>query len=303
LLFSLWAAKRALAHPAPLPIIGAGLLAGLAGLTHPAVGPAWLISMLLFFAVRPSRQALVTLLAIILVTAVTVAPWLAFVVARYGVGVVLSAGTSHGVSETLGRLLTAGPSYIGILDLVLPLALLGIVVVLSRGEWLLPLWLVLLLAVPGGEGRYAAIAWALLAGVGAMTVAGALAAARTRRLAFIVGLSVMTLGAAIAGYQTFGSLSPQIREAMIAAGKEARAGTRFAVYADNAALETPLLDWFPTLSGQVSLGTFMGLEWTTSQRWSETVAIQHAIQDGEIPKDATAIFRVRNGVATWELLH
>jgi hypothetical protein len=136
-----------------------------------------------------------------------------------------------------------------------------------------------------------------------MTIAAALAEARTRRLAFVVGASVMTLGAAIAGYQTFGSLSPQIREAMIAAGKETPAGTRFAVYADNAALETPLLDWFPTLSGRVSVGTFMGLEWTTSQRWSETVAIQHAIQGGEIPDDATGIFRVRNGVATWELLH
>jgi len=115
-------------------------------------------------------------------------------------------------------------------------------------------------------------------------------------------VSVMTLGAAIAGYQTFGSLSPQIREAMIAAGEAAPAGTRFAVYADNAALETPLLDWFPTLSGQVSLGTFMGLEWTTAERWKETVAIQHRIDDGEIPEEATAVFRVQRGLASWEFL-
>jgi hypothetical protein len=285
-----------------LPIVGAGLLAGLAGLSHPAVGPAWLISVLLFFAFKPSRQTFLCLIGILLVAGATVAPWLVFVIGRYGLGVVLSAGTSHGLSESLGRLLTAGPSYIGVLDLVLPLALLGIVVVLSRGEWALPVWLALLIAVPGGEGRYAAIAWALLAGIGAITVAGALAAARTQRFAFIVGLSMMTLGAAIAGYQTFGSLSPQIREAMIAAGKEAPLGTRFAVYADNAAIETPVLDWFPTLSGQVSMGTFMGLEWTTAERWSEAVAIQHRIEDGEIPEDATAVFRVRGGLATWELV-
>jgi hypothetical protein len=74
------------------------------------------------------------------------------------------------------------------------------------------------------------------------------------------------------------------------------------VSADNAALETPILDWFPTLSGQVSVGTFMGLEWTTAERWSMTVAMQHRIEDGEIPEDATAAFRVRNGLATWELL-
>jgi len=300
LLWSLWAAKKAISHPSLLPVVGAGLLAGLAGLSHPAVGPAWLISVMLFFAFGPSRRALASLIGILLIAGATVAPWLLFVFARYGVSVVISAGTSHGLSETLGRLLTVGPSYIGVLDLVLPLALLGIIVVLSRDEWMLPLWLVVLITVPGGEGRYAAIAWALLAGIGAITVADALAAARTRRFAFIVGLSVMTLGAAIAGYQSFGSLSPQIREAMIAAGKEAPAGTRFAVYADDAALETPVLDWF--LSGQVSVGTFMGLEWTTAKRWSETVAIQHAIEDGEIPHDATAVFRVRNGLATWELL-
>ena len=302
LLWSLWAAKRALAHPSPLPILAAGLLAGLAGLSHPAVGPTWLISVVLFFALAASRRALIGLVGILAIAGATVAPWLVFVVARYGAGVVLSAGTAHGLSETLGRVLTAGPSYIGVLDLVLPLALLGTVVVLSRGEWSLPVWLVLLIAVPGGEGRYAAIAWALLAGIGAMTVADALAAPRARRFALILGFSVMTVGAAIAGYQTFGSLSPQIRGAMIAAGDKAPAGTRFAVYVDTAALETPVLDWFPTLSGKVSVGTFMGLEWTTAERWSETVAIQHGIDDGEIPEDATAIFHVRNGVAYWDLL-
>ena len=302
LLWSLWAAKRALSDPRLLRIVGAGLLAGLGGLTHPAIGPTWLISVVLFFAFRPTRQGLVTVTGILLVAGAAVAPWLVFVIGRYGAGVLLSAGTSHGLSESLGRLLTAGPSYIGVLDLVLPLALLGIVAVTSRGEWALPAWLILLIAVPGGEGRYAAIAWALLAGIGAMTVADALAAPRARRLALIIAVSVMTLGAAIAGYQTFGSLSPQIREAMIAAGEAAPAGTRFAVYADNAALETPLLDWFPTLSGQVSLGTFMGLEWTTAERWKETVAIQHRIDDGEIPEEATAVFRVQRGLASWEFL-
>lgn len=302
LLCSLWAARRTMRSPSIANAAGAGILAGLAGLSHPAVGPTWLLSVVLFFAIQPSRRALLYLLGTMAVAGAIVAPWLVLVVSRHGAGVVVSAGTSHGLSETLGRLLTAGPSHIGVLDLVLPLALLGTAVVLHRREWMLPLWLVLLIAVPGGEGRYAAIGWAMLAGIGAMTVADALGETGARRLASILAVSVMTIGAAFAGYQSVDSISPEIREAMAEAGEAAPPGTHFAVFSDDARLATPLLDWFPTLSGQISIGTFMGLEWTTAERWHETVAIHHRIQAGEVPPSATAIFRVIGGSPTWELL-
>lgn len=302
LLLSLWAVRRTMRSPSIANAAGAGVLAGLAGLSHPAVGPTWLLSVMLFFAIQPSRRALLHLLATMAVALAIVTPWLLLVVFRHGPEVLVAAGTSHGLSETLGRLLTTGPSHIGVLDLVLPLALLGSVVVLHRREWMLPLWLVLLIAVPGGEGRFAAMAWAILAGIGAMTVADALGETGARRLASVVALSVMTIGAALAGYQSFDRLSPEIRGAMADAGAAAPPGTRFAVFTDDARLATPLLDWFPTLSGQISIGTFMGLEWTTAERWQETVAIHHRIQDGEIPEEATAVFRVKDGVATWDPL-
>jgi 4-amino-4-deoxy-L-arabinose transferase-like glycosyltransferase len=302
LVWSLWAAKKAVSHPSVRGAAVAGFLGGLAGLTHPAIGPAWLLSVSLFFAFKPSRRSLATLLGVIAVAATTVAPWLLLVVSRHGVGVLLSAGTSHGLSETLGRLLSAGPSYIGVLDLVLPLALVGIAVMAHRREWILPLWLALLVVVPGGEGRYAAMGWALLAGIGAITIADALAETGAQRTASVLALTVLMFGAVVAGYQTFRSISPQIRSVMSEAGRAAPPGTRFAVYSDDARLEAPILDWFPTLSRQVSIGTYMGLEWTTAQHWAETVAIHHRIQNGEIPDEATAIFRVRDGVATWQLL-
>jgi len=301
LLWSLWAVRRALSNPRLVTAAGAGLLAGLAGLSHPAVGPAWVVSVALFFFSKPSRRALLPLLGTIAIAGAILLPWLVLVVSRHGAGVLASAATSHGLAETLGRLLAAGPSHIGVLDLVLPLALLGFAVDLDRREWTLPVWLVLLMAVPGGEGRYAAIAWAILAGIGAVTVADALRESG-RRLASILALSVFTAGAAFAGYQTFGSIPPQVRDAMADAGHAAPPGTRFAVYVDDVALEEPILDWFPTLSGRVSIGTFMGLEWTTSGRWEAAVAIQHRIQAGEIPEGADAIFRVKDGYATWELV-
>ena len=67
---------------------------------------------------------------------------------------------------------------------------------------------------------------------------------------------------------------------------------------DVASLGAPMLDWFPTLSGRVSLGTYMGLEWTTAQQWDATVALDDRIQQGEIPASADLVFSVEGGSAS-----
>jgi len=103
------------------------------------------------------------------------------------------------------------------------------------------------------------------------------------------------LGVALAA----GLLSPGIRAAMVAAGRSVPPGTRFAVVLDDPKLTEPVLDWFPTLSGRISVGTFMGLEWTSVERWDRTVALNYQIQRGEIPPDAQYVFRIDRGTATW----
>jgi hypothetical protein len=112
---------------------------------------------------------------------------LAITLIRYGSESVITAAASHATESAIGRLLTFGPSWIGTLDFVLPLGLVGMAIVAHRREWLLPVWVSLMLVVPGGEGRYAAVAWAMLAATGAVLIGQRMAADGALKLAAGVG--------------------------------------------------------------------------------------------------------------------
>ena len=299
LLLALWRTAVLVRLPGARNAAVTGVLAGAAILVHPAVGFSGLASGALLLALTPSRRGLGYMGMAGMVAAAVIAPWLATVVIRYGPGAILAAGGSHHLDETLGRLLTVGPSAIGALDFVLPLALLGLVMVVHRREWLLPAWIALLVVVPGGEGRYAALAWAMLAAVGALSIADAARSVGALRLAAGIGFAWLFAASLLAGYRLFYAIPANIRTAIVQAGVETTPGTRFAIVTDETRLHAPLLDWFPTLSGRISVATYMGLEWTTVERWDATVALDDRIQRGQIPASADFIFRVARGSASW----
>lgn len=292
LLAALWRVARTLRVRTMRNAALAGALAGLAMLAHPQVGPTGLASVAVLLAFRPSRRGAIALAEASVVAIAVMAPWLALVVQRYGVGALQAAATTHHTEEALGRLLTIGPSWAGALDFVLPLAVLGIIVALHHRQWLLPAWLAIAILVPGGEGRYAAFIWAMLAGVGILTVATSLHAIGADRLGARIALAALFMAGLLTGYQRFESLPSGIRSAMVEAGFTSPAGTRFAVVIDDPGLVQPVLDWFSTLSGRVSVGTFMGLEWTSVAKWDATVELHRAIQRGEIPPGVDALFVV-----------
>jgi hypothetical protein len=91
-----------------------------------------------------------------------------------------------------------------------------------------------------------------------------------------------------------------VREAIIQAGQASAPGTRFAVVSNDPSDSQPLLDWFPTLSGRVSVGTYQGLEFTTTERWMDAVETDEAIQRGEIPPDVDLVFRETDDGGTVE---
>jgi hypothetical protein len=167
-----------------------------------------------------------------------------------------------------------------------------------RREWLLPTWIALLVVVPGGEGRYAAIPWAMLAAAGALSIADAARSAGALRLAAGIGFAWLFVASLLAGYQQFPAIPAWIRQAIVQAGADTTPQTHFAIVTDDARLEAPLLDWFPTLSGRISVATYMGLEWTSVEQWDATVALDDRIQRGEIPAGVDFVFRVDRGSAS-----
>lgn len=300
LLLALWRVAILLRLPGLRNAALAGALAGLAILTHPAVGPSGLASGAVLFAFTATRRGAAFLSVAAAVGALISAPWLAVVIGRYGLDVILAGGSAHHAEETLGRLLTTGPSWIGALDFVLPLALLGLALVLHRRQWLLPAWLLLLLVVPGGEGRYAAIVWAMLAATGAAIIAEAVRSVGALRVAAAIGFAWLLVASVLAGYVQFHAIPISIRAEMVSAGRETFPGARFAVITDDPTLEAMMLDWFPTLSGRISVGTYQGLEWTSVARSDATVVLNDQIQRDEIPASADFVFRVSHGSASWE---
>ena len=298
LLFALWRLAVLVRAPRPRDAAVVGVLAGAAILVHPAVGFTLLASGALLLAFSPGWRGLAFGAVAGLIAAAVVSPWLAMIIVRYGSGAIFAAAGSHHLGETLGRLLTLGPSTIGALDFVLPLALLGVVPLVHRSEWLLPAWVVLLVLIPGGEGRYAAIPWAMLAAVGALFVADAARSAGALRLAAGIGFGWLFVASLLAGYQQFSAIPRGIRMAIANERADSPPGTRFAVVTDEPRLHAAILDWFPTLSGRISLGTYMGLEWTSVATWDATVGLDDRIQQGEIPASADRIFSVRDGSAS-----
>lgn len=303
MLAALWRVARTLHVPTIENAGLAGVLAGLAMLAHPGVGPTGLTSAVVLLLFLRSRRGAIALSEASAVAIAVMAPWLAVVVQRYGIGALKAASMTHHTEEALGRLLTVGPSWGGALDFVLPLTVLGTIVAVHRRQWLLPLWLAIVILVPGGEGRYATFVWAMLAAVGTQTVATALREIGADRLAARVALAALFMASLLAGYQRFDALPSGIRKAMLEAGSTSPPGTRFAVVIDDPGLAQPVLDWFPTLSGRISVGTFMGLEWTSVAKWDETVGLNRAIQRGIIPPDVDALFVVQDHSARVDLVH
>jgi hypothetical protein len=271
LLLTLWRVAILLRSPSVFGILLAGLTAGLALLTHPQVGPTGVASAALLVAFRPSVRSGLAVLGAGVFALLAAGPWLLSVVVRYGAEPLLTAAGAHDTSPALSRLLIFGPSWLGAFDFVVPTAVLGLAIVISRRQWLVPAWLVVLLIVPGGEGRYAALAWAMLAAVGIRAAADTVRELGALRAATAIGLGFVFFVSLIAGYRRFEAVPADVRAAIVEAGSSTPSGTRFAVVADDPSDSQPLLDWFPTLSGRISVGTYQGLEFTSLEHWQAAV--------------------------------
>ncbi len=300
----LWRVAILMRSPTARNAVVAGIVGAIPLLSHPGVGPIGLASALLLLAMAPSRRRVAALGGAGLVAFIVILPWLIMVMSRYGSSAFLTAASvSDGVGANLLWLLTVGPSWGEPLDFVVPLALLGAVVLVHRRDWLLPLWILLAILVPGALGRNTAIVWAMMAAVGVATLAESLKSIGARRLGAVVGLVWVAVASFTAGYQRYAALAPAVREAMVAAGAGTAPGTTFAIVSVNNDVRGLARDWFPALSGRVSLGTSMGLEWTSMATYQGAIDRDHEIQAGHLPPETDAVLTISGDSAWWSLLH
>jgi hypothetical protein len=298
LLVTVWSAAVTTRRPTVPLTATTGILASLALLAHPAVGPALVALGTLLLARRWSRRAAIAMTGAVGIALLGIAPWLWLVLSRHGPEPLLTAATSHAQAPALVRLLAHGPSWLGPLDITLAAALVGLAIAIRVRQWFLPAWIIVLLVVPSGEGRYSALAWAMLAATGALAVEPPLRAVRAVRAAATLALSALVLASMLAGFQRFRAIPTEVRLGMIEVSRTTPAAAAFAV--QTGAYDDGLIEWFPVLAKRVSIGTYMGLEWTSADRWEEALRLNGEIQRGEIPASADYLFRVSDGVVSIE---
>jgi hypothetical protein len=266
-------------------IAWSGAATGLALLAHLEMGLFVAVSLSLFTGLgRPGgirARAMIT--ASILVTALAVSsPWWLTNLVRFGADPFLAAASTGGHSP-LSFLAAVGPSPADetLFPVLTALALLGVLIAATRRDYCLAVWpLVLFIADPRKASTSASVPLALLAAVAVCGgIARVLAAQQSlegegepstswtgRQRTF--GYCVMGFGyvaallTPISPRSPLHSLSSPARDSMTWIAQETQPGSRFAVVTGNPLWATdPVSEWFPGLTGRVSIATPQGREW------------------------------------------
>jgi 4-amino-4-deoxy-L-arabinose transferase-like glycosyltransferase len=277
LLFALLAIAVSVDHrrASRLVPVAAGILLGLAALSHPQAAVFGIIGCLIASYRAPVRGWLLDVSLAATGAAVVVAPWLAGVISTHGLDALLGAG--HRLEPVTGliRVLNLRFSGAPFMDLFAVLGVVGLIVSIARRRPRLPLLLVATYLAGAGGGEFlAAVPWALLGGVGGAgiirLVVDALSDARpaARRLS-VVGLGTLLLFVALIGsIGSFADGSSKLQAisadqlaAMRWVAENTERGTVFVVPTQDVWGDDEQSEWFPALTGRQSVGTVQGAEW------------------------------------------
>jgi hypothetical protein len=230
-------------------------------------------------------------------------PWLITVVMSHGPDPLLSAGRTSldlriGVNGLLGLNFTDG----SVLDLVTALGVLGVIVRIARGQWMIPLWLVSTFLIdPRAGSTYATVPLAL----SVVPILGELVQRTGVTHGGPASLDSETLprlmrrhGAAgvILALLLFVTLRTAARTAVdpaaplyglandhgaamrwVAANTDEDA--RFAVLTGRQWESDYLSEWFPVLARRTSVATVQGSEWGGLNGFIDRLAEDHQLQD------------------------
>jgi hypothetical protein len=282
-----------------LSVAGAGVFAALTALSHlETAWFLWLSAMLFFMAFGRSRFGAVASLSAASTAALVSAPWLVTVLHQHGTGpfvasfqtggsIFSDAATRAAVLESLARITSTSEPYF---PLVGALGVVGALVWLAKGRWLLPTWwLVVLLLDARASSTFTMLPLALLAGGAVAEVllpalSGAFggvtpgrgftlpAAVALAVIAAYAGFSAVVRTPGAAGEAAFlAPLSGGERQALQWVAQETPADSRFLVVPDSSWETAKTMEWFPELAARVSVATVQGTEWLPGGRFDEAV--------------------------------
>ncbi len=290
----------------PMYVLTTGALGGLTVLSHPQAAVflgVSLVTLLTFHHRRGHGAATVTRLALSgLGGMLLVAPWLASIVATHGVGPILSAGQTAldpgiGLGQLLGLAFTDSP----VLDLLTAIGVLGIIVRIARGQWMIPVWLGLTILIdPRAGTTYATVPLGLSVvpvlgellqrmipkqGVAATVDSDPLPRLlRTHWSASIVLILLLFVTLRTASRTAVDSdgplygLSTDHVAAMEWVRDHTQEGAQFAVVTGHAWESDYVSEWFPAVAGRTSVATVQGSEWRGLDAFVERLTIYRQLQ-------------------------
>jgi hypothetical protein len=271
-------------------VVATGRLGGLTVLSHPQAGVFLATSLATLWAFHFHRRravaAAVQLGAAGLIGLIVTGPWLLAVVVGQGLSPILSAGQTaldpwSGLSQLLG--LSFGDT--SVFDLVTALGLIGIIVRLARGQWMIPSWLILTMLIDPRAGMtFASVPLSL----SAVPIVGELVQRMVPRQGSSATLESETLPRLVRSHRAAATMiilvifvalrtaarinvdpaSPLsgLAPDHIAAFQWARAETSqsatFAIVTGKAWEADYISEWFPVLTLRTSVATVQGSEWS-----------------------------------------
>ncbi|HET6777252.1 MAG TPA: hypothetical protein VFH26_00005, partial [Gemmatimonadales bacterium] len=272
-----------------VPLISVG--AGLTLLSHLGTAPFTAFSALLFLlAYGRHRRALIGSVIAAGGAALVSAPWWYSVVQMHGIEPFLAAGATGGsifgalrLQDMVHTLAVFGVGTAeSVLAVIGMLGVLGFLLALSRGDWLLPAWWISIVLLDARQGStFSMVPVALLAGIGVthllLPALRRIPVPTLRRtpgraawpaplllgliLVFATASAFVRNPAKPGGLTDMGSLSSEERAAMSWVERETSPDARFLIVSGTPWEIDRTSEWLPVLANRKSVATVQGYEW------------------------------------------
>ncbi len=299
----------------PVDILLAGVLGGLAVMSHPEAAVHTAISaVFLWIMLSRNRQGFIHSIFVAILVILVTAPWWVTVIRYHGLDPLLNGAATGQKALAVFHLLFFVFTEEPYATVIAVLGLIGIAHRLIRRDYLLPLWM----AIPFfTEGRSAAgpaaIPLAMLAAIGLVDII--LAAlqfwdgklrldehgAATENLSghvtsvernvFIYLLLYLLFSTYQFGFGLSNATVYQPdREAMQWVKENTSADSRFLVLTgtDSVSCDS-VMEWFPALTGRQSIYTVQGTEWTEGRNFNNYVVSTYAVQECLMDSDVVCL--------------